>query len=401
MTLLVTGGAGFIGANFVLDWLAASDEPIINLDKLTYAGNPETLASLQGDARHQLVQGDIGDSALVARLLAEHRPRAVVNFAAESHVDRSIHGPGEFIETNIVGTFRLLEAVRGYWLQLPQEDMDRFVPRDDAISVIASEARQSTDRLVPRDDAISVIASEARQSTVTQQSFRFLHVSTDEVYGSLAKGDPAFTETHRYEPNSPYSASKAASDHLVRAWHHTYGLPVLTTNCSNNYGPLHFPEKLIPLMIVNALAGKALPVYGDGMQIRDWLYVKDHCSAIRRVLQAGRVGETYNVGGWNEKTNLEIVHTVCGLLDEWRPRADGQPYASQISYVTDRPGHDRRYAIDARKLEAELGWKPAETFETGIRKTVQWYLDNPEWVAHVQSGAYRDWVSQQYADTAA
>jgi len=376
MTLLVTGGAGFIGANFVLDWLAASDEPIINLDKLTYAGNPETLASLQGDARHQLVQGDIGDSALVARLLAEHRPRAVVNFAAESHVDRSIHGPGEFIETNIVGTFRLLEAVRGYWLQLPQEDMDRFVPRDDAISVIASEARQST---------------------VTQQSFRFLHVSTDEVYGSLAKGDPAFTETHRYEPNSPYSASKAASDHLVRAWHHTYGLPVLTTNCSNNYGPYHFPEKLIPLMIVNALAGKPLPVYGDGMQIRDWLYVKDHCSAIRRVLEAGRLGEVYNVGGWNEKPNIEIVQTICQLLDEMRPKADGGTYASQITYVTDRPGHDRRYAIDARKLEAELGWKPAETFETGIRKTVEWYLANPEWVSHVQSGAYREWVNKQYS----
>ena len=375
MTLLVTGGAGFIGANFVLDWLATSDEPIINLDKLTYAGNPETLASLQGDARHQLVQGDIGDSALVSRLLAEHQPRAVINFAAESHVDRSIHGPGEFIETNIVGTFRLLEAVRGYWLQLPREDMDRFVPRDDGSNVTASEARRST---------------------VTQQGFRFLHVSTDEVYGSLAKGDPAFAETHRYEPNSPYSASKAASDHLVRAWHHTYGLPVLTTNCSNNYGPYHFPEKLIPLMIVNALAGKPLPVYGDGMQIRDWLYVKDHCSAIRRVLEAGRLGETYNVGGWNEKPNIEIVQTVCKLLDEMRPKADGSSYASQITYVTDRPGHDRRYAIDARKLEAELGWKPAETFETGIRKTVEWYLANPEWVAHVQSGAYREWLQQQY-----
>jgi len=375
MTLLVTGGAGFIGANFVLDWLAASNEAVINLDKLTYAGNPETLASLQGDARHQLVQGDIGDTALVSHLLAEHQPRAVVNFAAESHVDRSIHGPGDFIETNIVGTFRLLEAVRGYWLQLPQENMDRFVPRDDGADVIASEARQSM---------------------VTQQGFRFLHVSTDEVYGSLAKGDPAFTETHRYEPNSPYSASKAASDHLVRAWHHTFGLPVLTTNCSNNYGPYHFPEKLIPLMIVNALAGKPLPVYGDGMQVRDWLYVKDHCSAIRRVLEAGRLGEVYNVGGWNEKPNIEIVKTVCALLDELRPRADGKPYAEQISYVTDRPGHDRRYAIDARKLEAELGWKPAETFETGIRKTVEWYLANPDWVSHVQSGAYRDWVNQNY-----
>ena len=352
MTLLMTGGAGFIGSNFVLDWLAANDEPIVNLDKLTYAGNPETLASLQGDARHQLVQGDIGDSALVSRLLAEHRPRAVVNFAAESHVDRSIHGPGEFIQTNIVGTFNLLEAVRGFWGDLPATE---------------------------------------------KSAFRFLHVSTDEVYGSLAKGDAAFTETHRYEPNSPYSASKAASDHLVRAWHHTYGLPVLTTNCSNNYGPYHFPEKLIPLMIVNALAGKPLPVYGDGMQIRDWLYVKDHCSAIRRVLEAGRLGEVYNVGGWNEKPNIEIVQTICQLLDEMRPKADGGTYASQITYVTDRPGHDRRYAIDARKLEAELGWKPAETFETGIRKTVEWYLANPEWVQHVQSGAYREWVNKQYA----
>ena len=368
MTLLVTGGAGFIGANFVLDWLAACDEPVINLDKLTYAGNPETLASLQGDARHQLVQGDIGDSALVSRLLAEHRPRAVVNFAAESHVDRSIHGPGEFIETNIVGTFRLLEAVRGYWGGLVDSDI-----REQG--------------LAPTRDV----------DQPTKAGFRFLHVSTDEVYGSLAKGDPAFSETHRYEPNSPYSASKAASDHLVRAWHHTYGLPVLTTNCSNNYGPYHFPEKLIPLMIVNALAGKPLPVYGDGMQIRDWLYVKDHCSAIRRVLEAGRLGEVYNVGGWNEKPNIEIVQTICKLLDEMRPQAGGASYASQITYVTDRPGHDRRYAIDARKLEAELGWKPAETFETGIRKTVEWYLANPEWVAHVQSGAYREWVQKQYS----
>ena len=366
MTILVTGGAGFIGANFALDWLAASDEPIINLDKLTYAGNPETLASLQGDARHQLVQGDIGDSTLVSRLLAEHQPRAVVNFAAESHVDRSIHGPGEFIETNIVGTFRLLEAVRGYWQTLPKEGVDPGVK--------------------PESDG-----------QVTPLSFRFLHVSTDEVYGSLAKGDPAFAETHRYEPNSPYSASKAASDHLVRAWHHTYGLPVLTTNCSNNYGPYHFPEKLIPLMIVNALAGKPLPVYGDGMQIRDWLYVKDHCSAIRRVLEAGRLGEVYNVGGWNEKPNIEIVQTICQLLDEMRPKADGGTYASQITYVTDRPGHDRRYAIDARKLEAELGWKPAETFDTGIRKTVEWYLANPEWVQNVQSGAYREWLQKQYS----
>ena len=351
MTILITGGAGFIGANFVLDWVAHTDETIVNLDKLTYAGNLESLASLKNNPRHVFVQGDIGDVALLPKLLAEHQPRAVLNFAAESHVDRSIHGPGEFIETNIVGTFRLLESVRGYWHGL----------------------------------------SEAAQS-----KFRFLHVSTDEVYGSLAPQDPAFTEHHQYEPNSPYSASKAASDHLVRAWHHTYGLPVVTTNCSNNYGPLHFPEKLIPLMIVNALAGKPLPVYGDGMQVRDWLYVKDHCSAIRRVLEGGSLGETYNVGGWNEKPNIEIVKTVCALLDELRPRADGASYATQISYVKDRPGHDRRYAIDARKLEKELGWKPAETFETGIRKTVAWYLENTEWVAHVQSGAYRDWVSKQY-----
>ena len=349
--ILVTGGAGFIGGNFVLDWLAQSDEPVINLDKLTYAGNLENLASLQGNAGHVFVQGDIGDGALVARLLAEHRPRAVINFAAESHVDRSIHGAEDFIQTNIVGTFRLLEAVRAHWSALPAEE---------------------------------------------KSAFRFLHVSTDEVYGSLAPDAPAFTETHGFEPNSPYSASKAASDHLVRAWHHTHGLPVLTTNCSNNYGPFHFPEKLIPLMIVNALAGKPLPVYGDGMQVRDWLYVKDHCSAIRRVLEGGLVGETYNVGGWNEKPNLEIVRTVCALLDELRPRSDGQPYASQISYVKDRPGHDRRYAIDARKIEQELGWKPAETFESGIRKTVQWYLDHPAWVANVQSGSYRQWVQAQY-----
>ncbi|MDP9966500.1 dTDP-glucose 4,6-dehydratase [Variovorax paradoxus] len=349
--ILVTGGAGFIGANFVLDWLAQSDEPVVNLDKLTYAGNLETLASLKGDPRHIFAQGDIGDSALVDRLLAEHKPRAIVNFAAESHVDRSIHGPEDFVQTNVLGTFRLLESVRGYWSALPAEQ---------------------------------------------KAAFRFLHVSTDEVYGSLSKTDPAFTEENKYEPNSPYSASKAASDHLVRAWHHTYGLPVVTTNCSNNYGPFHFPEKLIPLMIVNALAGKPLPVYGDGMQVRDWLYVKDHCSAIRRVLEAGKLGETYNVGGWNEKPNIEIVGTVCALLDELRPRADGQPYKAQISYVTDRPGHDRRYAIDARKLERELGWKPAETFDSGIRKTVEWYLANGEWVRNVQSGAYREWVEKQY-----
>lgn len=349
--ILVTGGAGFIGANFVLDWLAGSDEPVINLDKLTYAGNLNNLASLQGDARHIFVQGDIGDSTLLAQLLAQHQPRAIVNFAAESHVDRSIHGPEDFIQTNVVGTFRLLESVRHYWQALPAGD---------------------------------------------KAAFRFLHVSTDEVYGTLSKEAPPFAEDHTYEPNSPYSASKAASDHLVRAWHHTYGLPVLTTNCSNNYGPYHFPEKLIPLMIVNALAGKPLPIYGDGMQVRDWLYVRDHCSAIRRVLEAGELGETYNVGGWNEKPNLDIVHTVCTLLDELCPRIDGQGYANQITYVQDRPGHDRRYAIDARKIERTLGWKPAETFDTGIRKTVQWYLDNAEWVANVQTGAYRDWVSKQY-----
>ena len=349
--ILITGGAGFIGANFVLDWLAQSDEPVINLDKLTYAGNLETLAALQGDARHTFVQGDIGDSALVSRLLIENQPRAIFNFAAESHVDRSISGPGEFMHTNIMGTFNLLEAVRGYWSGLQAE---------------------------------------------AKAAFRFLHVSTDEVYGSLGPGDAAFTESHRFEPNSPYSASKAASDHLVRAWHHTYGLPVVTTNCSNNYGPYHFPEKLIPLMIVNALAGKPLPIYGDGMQVRDWLYVKDHCSAIRRVVAAGRLGETYNVGGFNEKPNIEIVNTVCALLDELQPKADGSSYQTQITYIKDRPGHDRRYAIDARKLENELGWKPAETFDSGIRKTVQWYLANPQWVANVQSGAYRDWVASQY-----
>ncbi|MGS7251600.1 dTDP-glucose 4,6-dehydratase [Pseudomonas anuradhapurensis] len=351
MTILVTGGAGFIGANFVLDWVSQSGETLVNLDKLTYAGNLQSLASLQGNPQHVFVQGDIADGALVQKLLAEHRPRAVLNFAAESHVDRSIHGPQAFVETNVVGTFQLLEAVRGYWQALDTQE---------------------------------------------RAAFRFLHVSTDEVYGSLKAGEPAFTEAHQYQPNSPYSASKAASDHMVRAYHHTYGLPVLTTNCSNNYGPLHFPEKLIPLMIVNALAGKPLPVYGDGQQIRDWLYVKDHCSAIRRVLEAGQVGEVYNVGGWNEMPNLGIVQRVCALLDELRPRADGQPYANQISFVTDRPGHDRRYAIDARKIERELGWKPAETFESGIRKTVAWYLANQQWVDGVMNGSYRDWVAQQY-----
>ncbi|MCP5228151.1 dTDP-glucose 4,6-dehydratase [Accumulibacter sp.] len=351
--IVVTGGAGFIGANFVLDWLAQSDEALINLDKLTYAGNRENLASLAGDPRHVFVHGDIGDSRLVGSLLAQYQPRAIVNFAAESHVDRSIHGPEDFIQTNIVGSFHLLESTRAYWNTLPDE---------------------------------------------ARQRFRFLHVSTDEVYGSLASDEPAFSETHAYAPNSPYSASKAASDHLVRAYHHTYALPVLTTNCSNNYGPYHFPEKLIPLMIVNALAGKPLPVYGDGQQIRDWLYVGDHCSAIRRVLEAGRPGETYNVGGRNEQPNLDIVHTVCRLLDELRPRTDGLPYRAQITSVADRPGHDRRYAIDARKIERELGWMPAETFATGILKTVNWYLDNQQWVQRVQSGAYRDWVEKNYGE---
>jgi len=352
MTILVTGGAGFIGSNFVLDWLAHSDEPVVNLDLLTYAGNLENLASIQSDPRHHFVKGDIGDRALVSQLLNQYQPRAVVNFAAESHVDRSIHGPADFIQTNIVGTFNLLESVREYWSALAVD-----------------------------------------QKTV----FRFLHVSTDEVYGSLEKTDPAFSETNRYEPNSPYSASKAASDHLVRAWHHTYGLPVLTTNCSNNYGPYHFPEKLIPLCILNALAGKPLPIYGDGQQVRDWLFVKDHCSAIRRVLEAGKLGETYNVGGWNEKANLEVVQTLCQILDELKPRADGQSYATQVTFVKDRPGHDRRYAIDATKLEKELGWKPAETFETGIRKTVLWYLEHQDWVSHVLSGEYQGWLEKQYS----
>ena len=351
--ILVTGGAGFIGANFVLDWLSVGNEPVVNLDKLTYAGNLQNLASIATSCQHHFVRGDIGDGELVLSLLKQHRVRAVVNFAAESHVDRSILGPDEFIQTNIVGTFRLLEAVRAYWGALGDDE---------------------------------------------REAFRFLHVSTDEVYGSLGKTDPPFTEEHRYEPNSPYSASKAASDHLVRSYHHTYGLPVLTTNCSNNYGPYHFPEKLIPLIIHNALAGKPLPIYGDGQQIRDWLYVQDHCSAIRRVLDSGRVGEVYNVGGWNEKPNLDVVHTLCAMLDELQPRADRQSYKKQITFVKDRPGHDRRYAIDARKLQRELGWKPAETFETGIRKTVEWYLVNQDWVSNVTSGAYRQWIDQNYQE---
>ena len=351
MTLLVTGGAGFIGSNFVLTWLAQHDEVLVNLDKLTYAGNLRNLQSLAGDRRHHFVQGDIGDTTLVSQLLATHQPRAVLHFAAESHVDRSIHGPMDFIQTNVVGSFQLLESVRAYWAGL---------------------------------------------SEAAKNDFRFLHVSTDEVYGSLAPDAPAFSETHPYEPNSPYSASKAASDHLVRAWHHTYGLPVLTTNCSNNYGPYHFPEKLIPLVIHNALAGKPLPIYGDGQQVRDWLYVEDHCRAIMRVLQDGRLGQTYNVGGWNEKPNIEVVRTLCALLDELQPRPDGQSYASQMIFVKDRPGHDRRYAIDARKLERELGWRPLETFETGLRKTVQWYLSHADWVEEVTSGSYRAWIGQNY-----
>ncbi|MDB5813291.1 MAG: rfbB [Rhodocyclales bacterium] len=355
MTILVTGGAGFIGANFVLDWIENVGEPVVNVDALTYAGNLRTLMSLDCDPRHIFVHGDICDGALLGSLMVRHKPRAVVHFAAESHVDRSIHGPAEFIRTNVTGTFSLLESARAYWQGL---------------------------------DAIS------------KEKFRFHHVSTDEVYGSLLSGEPPFAETRVYEPNSPYSASKAASDHLVRAWHHTYGLPTTISNCSNNYGPYHFPEKLIPLMIINALAGKPLPVYGDGQQIRDWLYVADHCSAIRAVLAEGKVGEVYNVGGWNEKPNLDIVNTICALLDELRPDAAGS-YSRLITYVQDRPGHDRRYAIDARKIERELGWRPAETFETGIHKTVRWYLDNQEWVDNVQSGAYRDWMAKNYADRTA
>ena len=347
--ILVTGGAGFIGSNFVLDWLASGDEPVVNLDKLTYAGNPDNLAALAGDARHVFVQGDICDRALLASLLERHQPRAIVHFAAESHVDRSIHGPGDFIRTNVDGTFSLLEAARAYLATL---------------------------------------------DTAGRAAFRFLHVSTDEVFGTLSPTDPPFSETTPYAPNSPYSASKAASDHLVRAWHHTYGLPVVTGNCSNNYGPLQFPEKLIPLMIANALAGKPLPVYGDGQQVRDWLYVGDHCAALRRVLEAGRPGETYNIGGWNEKANLDVVHTLCDLLDELKPAATS--YREQIAFVTDRPGHDRRYAIDARKIERELGWRPAETFETGMKKTVQWYLDHQDWVRKVQSGDYQQWINTHY-----
>jgi dTDP-glucose 4,6-dehydratase len=352
--IFVTGGAGFIGSNFVLDWLAQSDESVINLDKLTYAGNLNNLAPLLDDPRHIFVQGDVCDGALVATLMAQHKPRAIVHFAAESHVDRSIHSPGAFVTTNVNGTFALLEAARAYWSGLAEPE---------------------------------------------KAAFRFLHISTDEVYGTLGPDDAPFSETTPYAPNSPYSASKAASDHLVRSYHHTYGMPTLTTNCSNNYGPLHFPEKLIPLIITNARAGKALPIYGDGLQVRDWLYVGDHCAAIRRVLEAGRPGEVYNVGGWNEMTNLEVVHTLCDMLDQLDPKATS--YRAQITYVQDRPGHDRRYAIDARKIERELGWTPAETFETGIRKTVAWYLNSEKWVHDVQSGDYLKWVEKNYSQRSA
>ena len=351
MTILVTGGAGFIGSNFILDWFESADEKIVNLDKLTYAGNLQNLESLAGNKHHVFIQGDIGDRTLLEKIFADHAPRAIVNFAAESHVDRSIHGPADFVETNIVATFNLLEATRAYWNALEGD---------------------------------------------AKVNFRFLHVSTDEVYGSLEARDPAFTENHQYQPNSPYSASKAASDHFVRAYHHTYGLPVLTTNCSNNYGPYQFPEKLIPLMIHRAVTGGELPIYGDGQNIRDWLYVSDHCSAIREVLAEGRLGETYNIGGWNEKTNLEVVHTLCDILDRDHPKADGS-YRDQIVYVKDRPGHDRRYAIDANKIANELGWKPVESFETGIAKTVKWYLDNREWTENITSGAYRDWIAKNYS----
>lgn len=352
-TILVTGGAGFIGSNFVLAWVNQKLGNVVNLDKLTYAGNRDNLKTLGNSSAHIFVHGDIADRHLLDKLLAEHKPCAVVNFAAESHVDRSIHGPEDFIQTNVVGTFHLLEAVRGYWSAL---------------------------------------------DTHHKQDFRFLHVSTDEVYGSLGKDDPAFTETTPYAPNSPYSASKAASDHLVRAYHHTYGLPVLTTNCSNNYGPHHFPEKLIPLVIHNALIGKPLPIYGNGQQIRDWLYVEDHCAAIRRVLEAGKVGEVYNIGGWNEKPNIEVVRTLCRILDKKQPRKDGHSYAEQITYVEDRLGHDQRYAIDASKISKELDWKPVETFDTGIEKTVDWFLQNQDWVNNVTSGEYRNWVETHYAE---
>jgi dTDP-glucose 4,6-dehydratase len=349
-TILVTGGAGFIGSNFLLQWIAGETSSVINLDKLTYAGNPANLTSIASDRRYKFLQGDICDRELVAELLITHRPRAIVHFAAESHVDRSIHGPDDFIRTNVNGTFSLLEEARAYWSGLEAE---------------------------------------------AKSDFRFLHVSTDEVYGSLAPADPAFTESTQYAPNSPYSASKAASDHLVRAYFHTYGLPTLTTNCSNNYGPFQFPEKLIPLVILHALNGKPIPVYGDGQNVRDWLYVADHCEAIRLVLARGRVGETYNLGGENELKNLDVVNTICSVLDELQPQA--QPRSKLITYVTDRPGHDRRYAMNISKIQSEFGWRPRETFETGIRKTIQWYLDNPAWIQSVTTGSYRQWMATQYS----
>jgi dTDP-glucose 4,6-dehydratase len=352
MTILVTGAAGFIGSNFVLDWFQQSTEEVVSLDLLTYAGNLENLSSLNTNPQHHFFKGNIGDRDLVSNLLKKFQIRAVLNFAAESHVDRSIHGPGNFIETNIIGTYNLLESARNYW-----NDLDE----------------------------------------ITKKAFRFLHISTDEVYGSLNEKDPAFTENHPYEPNSPYSASKASSDHLVRAWFHTYGLPVLTTNSSNNYGPYHFPEKLIPLCILNALNSKPLPIYGDGKQIRDWIYVKDHCNAIREVLTKGHIGETYNIGGWNEKTNLEVVESLCAILDELKPKSDGKSYLNQITFVKDRPGHDRRYAINASKLERELSWKPKENFDSGLRKTILWYLNNQNWVNHIVSGDYQNWVNKQYS----
>lgn len=353
MSILVTGGAGFIGGNFVLDWFKENNESIINIDALTYAGNPDTLVSLIQNKKHFFVHGNITDSELVDSLFTKYNPRAVINFAAESHVDRSIHGPDEFIKTNIIGTFRLLESARKYWSTL---------------------------------------------SSNKQKEFRFIHISTDEVYGSLSSDAAPFKETHQYQPNSPYSASKASSDHLVRAWFHTYGLPTITTNCSNNYGPFHFPEKLIPLVILNALSNKPLPIYGDGQQIRDWLYVKDHCDAIRKVLDTGRVGETYNIGGWNEKTNLKVVETICNTLDTLRPRPCCQSYTDLITFIKDRPGHDKRYAIDARKITSQLNWKPKESFESGIQKTILWYLDNEAWVRKISDGSYQEWTKKHYGN---
>jgi len=365
MTILVTGCAGFIGSNFVHTWLESTTEHIVNVDKLTYAGNLSNLEQALKDPRHHFVHADMADKAVMDRLLATHRPRAVINFAAESHVDRSIHSPIDFMQTNVLGTYHLLESVRGYWSQL---------------------------------DSAPSISKDKSEEAPQQNNFRFVQISTDEVFGTLEADEPGFNESHQYQPNSPYSASKASADHLVRAWHHTYGLPVLTTHCSNNYGPYHFPEKLIPLVIHNALSGKALPIYGDGLQIRDWLYVKDHCLAIMQVLEKGKVGETYNIGGCNEKTNLEVVKTICQTLDQLRP-LQGKRYEEQITFVKDRPGHDRRYAIDASKIMAQLSWSPKESFESGILKTIEWYLEHPQWVEAITSGNYKNWVSQQYQQT--